>query len=127
MRLQGIQQSQTLLAQVDPSISRDERSALAAVLTDELSGRVADGDPRAMLAMSVIQSDLLPRPDMVQTYVWQSLAVVAGMAPAAQLRDQTFRALSARDQAKAQAAARTAFSDWCQSATTVQPACQVIN
>ena len=125
-KLQGVQQAEVLIARVADSISRDERTALADVLSAELAPKIAQGDAKAMLAMSIIQSDLLPRPDLVQTYVWQSLSVVAGLDAAATLRDETFRGLSARDQVKAQTEARVAFDNWCETATVPQPACRVI-
>lgn len=125
-KLQGIVQSEVLIGRVIGSISNETRTNLAQTLTAELSQRVQSGDGRAMLAMSLIQTDLLPRPNAVQSYVWQSMAVAVGMTNAAGLRDATFAALSNRDRALAQSEARSAFAEWCATATKDVPSCTVI-
>ena len=125
-KLQGIVQAEVLIGRVSDAISNDTRTALAQTLSDELSERIRSGDGRAMLAMSLIQTDLLPRPNAVQSYVWQSMAVAVGMTNAAGLRDATFAGLSNRDKTLAQSEARIAFADWCATATKIIPSCTVL-
>ena len=125
-KLNGVQQAEALLARVAAPITSGERTALAEVLTAELADKVAEGDARAMIQMSLIQSELLPRPDMVSTYVWQSLAVAMGMERAVPVRASTFESLSPRDQTKAQLALREKYAEWCAAAPVGSPACGLI-
>jgi TPR repeat protein len=126
-KLQGVVQSETLLARVGPYVANDVRSALVTELTNELAPAVADGDIRAILGMSLITTELAPRPDPIKNYVWLSMAVALGEGGAIPLRDSALKALNDRDQQRAQVAARTAFSEWCAQSTTSSPACQVLN
>ncbi len=124
-KLKGVAQAQILIDRVENGISRDERIALADTLMGDLSEGIANGDARAMLAMSVIQSDLLPKPDMIQTYVWQSMSVAIGLSEAETLRDATFDQLSDRDKVRAQTAARDTFSQWCGEVSAANASCRV--
>ena len=72
-KLQGVIEAETLLARVAPYVSNDDRSRLMQELSDELAPAVADGDIRAVLGMSLIVSELAPRPDPVQHYAWLSM------------------------------------------------------
>lgn len=125
-KLQGVQQSEALLERVTPAIPNADRQTLAEALFAELQPRVDNGDGRAMMAMSIINTDLLPRPDPVSAYVWQSMAATVGLEGASVFRARTFDALSDKDQAKAQSAAREAFAAWCGTTTMTFAGCGVL-
>lgn len=126
-KLQGVIEAETLLARVAPYVSNDDRTRLMQELSDELAPAVADGDIRAVLGMSLIVSELAPRPDPVQHYAWLSMAVVLGEGGAIPLRDAVLAGLNDRDRLRAQSAARSAFAAWCETATNAAPSCLVVN
>lgn len=126
-KLNGVEQAEILLGRIDASIGKPEREALAEELMAELAAPIAYGDGKAMLRMAIIAQDLLPRPDMVKAYVWQAMAVAAGLDAAVPFREGTFRSLSEKDRIKAQSEARTTFEDWCSESPAPVASCTIVN
>lgn len=126
-KLQGVVEAEALIKLLEGSISNEARSALAHTLMEEQSQKIRSGDGRAMLARAMIQSELLPNPDAIQSYVWQSMAVAVGITEATSFRDETFATLSTQNKLLAQQEAHNTFRDWCSNATKAAPSCTIIS
>ena len=94
-------------------VSTDQRDVLADRLLADLAPARDAGNGRLIAASALVEAELRAKPDMMQVYVWYSIAAALTAQGAATARDATFATLSPDDQGKAEDAALKGFQDWC--------------
>jgi uncharacterized protein len=121
-RLLAVPKAMGLIAKVSSSLSKPQIAALHDLLIREETAKAVAEAPESFLRLALIEQGLAAKPDLVQVYVWYSLAAAMGHRRAPELRDQIFAALKPKDAAGAEAKAMLAFGDWCHAHTVDTPA-----
>lgn len=112
-KLRGLVEAETLLSQLGATLPEDTQNELAEKLKSELMARAYEADTRAMLAIALIESELRPEPDFVETYVWNSIAVALGRDEATGERNSSFALIDPEERLEAQERATQKLNELC--------------
>lgn len=124
-KLHGLAEAGSLLTKIGDDIPDEVRDELADRLREELLLEVHAANTRAIIAVAIIENELRAEPDLIEVYVWYSLAVALGHAGAEPLRDKTFAGLASEDRIAAQEASIDRLGALCSQTSKALPVCSI--
>lgn len=129
-RLAAVPKAMALVGLLMPDAPRERRQMLHERLMAEAKALQTQGTAEAatnFVRLALIEEGLAAKPDLVQIYVWYSLAAALGHPGTAALRDVAFAGLSPTQAKGAQAHAMADFATWCVTQSANAPeACAVM-
>lgn len=129
-RLAAVPKAVALVALLMPDAAKERRQMVHETLMAEAEAALTNGPAEAatnFVRLALIEEGLAAKPDLLQIYVWYSLAAALGHPGTAALRDVAFSGLSPKQAKGAQARAMSDFAKWCVTQRTDAPeACAVM-
>lgn len=113
-RLAAEPKAPSLIAHLKGEVTKENIASIHARLMREIQKDAAVQAPKSFVQLALVEEGLAAKPDLVQIYVWYSLAASMGHPNADRFRDSTYAALAAKDAVRAEATAMTSFMEWCQ-------------
>lgn len=123
----GVELVQTLGTRLSAPRREALHERLIGELRAEADAATAEVAGKIFFQLALVEMGLRPKPDLLQAYVWYSLATALGQRAAAGPRDAVLAALKPKVAESAETEALAAFRSWCEAKGASSPGvCSVV-